>query len=308
MKKVNVLLPTYNGEKYLEYQLQSVVNQTYKNIDVYIREDGSKDNTMEIIDRFCQKSYEGIKFIKVESDGKNLGYPDCFWELIKKAKDAEYYAFCDQDDWWNPKKIEIAVNELEKIPKEKPAMTYCEFEYYDKDMNYIRPGDNYSGELTFEKGIYYTFAPGFTQVINKALVDKLDLDYIFGKNLAHDIWCQWIALTMGEIVTEHTVLAKYRRHEDAVTAANASKRNEISRWIKKEIFGDEIVKWKRSLCYFKDEYYNEINENEQYVLALFANENDTFTNKVKKIFYKRKLRPTAGGNFALKILFLIGKC
>ena len=66
MEKVIVLLASYNGEKYLRDQLDSLINQTYKNIDVYIRDDNSTDKTMDIINEYCGKSINGINFIKVE--------------------------------------------------------------------------------------------------------------------------------------------------------------------------------------------------------------------------------------------------
>ena len=308
MKKVNILMPTYNGEKYLRCQLDSILAQTYKNIDIYIRDDGSTDNTIQIIDEYCAKEYEGIRFIKVDSNGKNLGYPDCFWELVRSADDADYYSFGDQDDWWDPRKIELAVKSLEKVPEGKPAMTYCAFDYYDQNMKFIRKGDNYDGQLSFEKGMYYTFAPGFTQVVNRALIQTLDIDYIFGKGLAHDIWCQWIATSMGMIIPEKQILAKYRRHSSAVTSANASVAASVKRWLEKEILGDEMINWKRSLSCFTKEYYKNVKEQEKKTLQIFANNKKTMGIRLKKVFYRKRLRPTLGGEAALRVLFLIGKC
>lgn len=308
MEKVIVLLPTYNGEKYLRCQLDSIINQTYKNIDVYIRDDNSTDNTVAIIDEYCSKSIDGINFIKVDSNGKNLGYPDCFWELLKNVPQAEYYCFCDQDDWWSPQKIELSINYLKKVDNTIPAMTYCSFDYYNQDMKYLRNGENILKNYSFEKGMYYTYAPGFTQMINRALVEKLDFDYIIGKNLAHDIWCQWIATSVGKIVPNKSVLAKYRRHEAAVTSGNKSKLSSIKRWWNKEISGDEMEKWHQSLCYFKKAYINDFDNKDMKILDLFANDEKTLTNKIKKVFYPKKLRTTLGGEIALRILFLIGKC
>ncbi len=156
--------------------------------------------------------------------GRNLGYPDCFWEILKNVPRAKYYCFlCDQDDYWLPEKIESSVKCLEKVDSTIPAMTYCAFDYYNQNMEYLRSGENILNNYSFERGIYYTYAPGFTQMINRALVDSLDFDYIIGKNLAHDIWCQWIATSIGKIVPNKTVLAKFRRHESAVTSGNKSK-------------------------------------------------------------------------------------
>ena len=78
----------------------------------------------------------GINFIKVDSCGRNLGYPDCFWEILKNVPRAKYYCFCDQDDYWLPEKIESSVKCLEKVDSTIPAMTYCAFDYYNQNMEY----------------------------------------------------------------------------------------------------------------------------------------------------------------------------
>lgn len=308
MEKVIILLPTFNGEKYLQYQLDSLVNQTYKNIDVYIRDDNSKDNTIKIIDDYCSREWKGINFTKVDSNGENLGYPDCFWKLLKIVPEADYYCFCDQDDWWEPEKVERSIECLKKIDKNIPAMTYCEFDYYNQKMDYLRNGENILDSYDFEKGMYYTYAPGFTQMINRALVEKLNFDYIIGKNLAHDLWCQWIATSIGLIVPNDKVLARYRRHEMAVTSGNINRLSSIKRWWKSEICGDEMLKWKQSLCYFNNEYANLFNKNMTNIMDIFANKNLSLKNTFRKVFYPKRLRTSLGGEVALRILFLINKC
>ena len=77
-KKVAIVLSTYNGEKYIEKQLESLVNQTYKNIDIYIRDDGSKDKTTEIIEKYESK-YNNIKLIKAN----NVGLVNSFYIVTK---------------------------------------------------------------------------------------------------------------------------------------------------------------------------------------------------------------------------------
>lgn len=124
-------------------------------------------------------------------------------------------------------------------------------------------------------------------MINRALVDSLDFDYIIGKNLAHDIWCQWIATSIGKIVPNKTVLAKFRRHESAVTSGNKSKLASVKRWWTTEICGDEMKKWHQSLCYFKKAYINDFNDETASVLSLFANENKSFSNKIKNYFIRK---------------------
>ncbi len=305
MEKVNILLPTYNGEKYLRDQLNSLINQTYKNLDVYIRDDGSTDKTEEIIDEYCNKNVEGIHFIKVD-DGKRLGYPDCYWELIQVAKEAPYYAFCDQDDMWYPEKIESAISELSKLDEDKPNLCFCEFNYCDGNMKYLRKGDFYNDDvnLSFEKGMYYTYAPGFTQVMNKKLIQMINTEKLMGQGMFHDIYCQWIASSLGNIVKNNVVLA----HDMAVTSANKGKISSIKYWWNQEIKGEKMIHWKKSLFFFKEQFYSDCDASNKLLLDKFIEEQNSLIRKFAKIFYNKRLRPTLGGEIALRIIFLLGVC
>lgn len=309
MKKVNILMPTYNGEKYIKYQLDSVINQTYKNIDVYIRDDGSTDSTREIIREYCEKEVKGIRFFYIESNGINLGYPDCFWELVKQSGSADYYSFCDQDDYWEPTKIESAILQLEKLDSSKPALCFCRFDYYDSNMDYIRDGEDYSNRnLEFKNGMYYTFAPGFSQVVNKALIDQLDINYLFNKNIAHDLWCQWIATALGTVVYDKTIQARYRRHASAVTSANENILSSIKQWWSREINGTGMITWKNCLRYFYDLYGNKLNSRDSKLFHIFVKDKNTILTSIRKCFYLHRFRPGLGGEIALRILFILQKC
>lgn len=111
--KIHILLSTYNGEKYLKAQLDSIFEQTYKNFVLFIRDDGSSDHTVEIIQNYRKQNdfiASRIRFVK----GKNVGWQRSFWLLLEQSKGAKYYAFCDQDDVWLPQKLEAAIDMLEK--------------------------------------------------------------------------------------------------------------------------------------------------------------------------------------------------
>lgn len=127
--KVAVLLSTYNGEKYLKEQLDSLINQTYSNIDIYIRDDGSTDNTVKIIKEY-QKNNSNIYL----DEGKNSGFIKSFFELLKNNSNADIYSYCDQDDIWEKDKIERAVKHIEKEDNTKPILYFCNSDYYDMNM------------------------------------------------------------------------------------------------------------------------------------------------------------------------------
>ena len=100
---IAIILCTYNGEKYIETQLQSLQNQTYKDIEVFIHDDGSTDSTIRIIESFIAKN--SLRCIIMHDEIKHRGAgPSCMWALDNI--NADYYMFCDQDDFWLPNKVE----------------------------------------------------------------------------------------------------------------------------------------------------------------------------------------------------------
>ena len=100
MDKVQVLLSTYNGEKYLQEQIESIIRQEDVEISLLIRDDGSCDKTIEIIENLKRKNSNIIYY-----SGNNLGPARSFMDLINKSGNFDYYAFSDQDDVWKSKKL-----------------------------------------------------------------------------------------------------------------------------------------------------------------------------------------------------------
>ncbi len=111
-------MSTYNGAKYLQEQMDSIVHQTVaQDLHVYVRDDGSTDNTIELL-----KTYKDKVQMTIVS-GKNLGPPKSFWELFTDPNiRADYYAFCDQDDIWDLDKIEKGIK---AIKEKKGPMLWC---------------------------------------------------------------------------------------------------------------------------------------------------------------------------------------
>lgn len=110
-KKIVILMSTYNGEKYISDQIESIMRQkTSADILLKIRDDGSKDDTCEIIEE-KQSKYPG-KIILIK--GENIGYNNSFFYLIKNISGFEYYALSDQDDVWLEDKIETAIKNIEE--------------------------------------------------------------------------------------------------------------------------------------------------------------------------------------------------
>ena len=114
---IYILLSTYNGEHYLNEQIESLVRQVDVNYKILVRDDGSKDSTHVILNKWQQLGF--LTWYR----GENIGFAESFMDLVQKAPKADYYAFCDQDDIWLPNKLKAAVEKLELL-KSGPQL-YC---------------------------------------------------------------------------------------------------------------------------------------------------------------------------------------
>lgn len=299
-KKVIILLSTYNGEKYLKEQLDSLLFQTYKNIEIYIRDDGSKDNTVKIVKEYKEK-YKNIIFI----EGKNLGFINSFFELLKLAKDADYYAYCDQDDIWMEDKIERAVKFLNSTDKNKPALYFSNSDYYDSDMNYLATAEK-NKVYNFRNSLVECVTQGMTMVINnktrQTIIQNIPKNCLF-----HDWWTYMICSGFGEIVYDDKSLVKYRRHNKSVTVEGRSKIQLFVWRVKKFLIGDSLKKVKMQLQEYEKLYGNNLNEEDKRLLEMFTKNNYNFINALKKFFYPKRFRRKLIDEISVRILFLFGK-
>lgn len=211
--KVLILLSTYNGECYLEQQLESILHQSYNNIDIIVRDDGSTDSTLSILS-FYEKRYKNITVIA----GNNIGCAQSFWQLIIYANEHKdcysFYAFCDQDDIWMEDKIAIAVNLLETTNSLEPFMYCSNLIVVDSALHPIglmrKDIPNTSNKA---KSLMESFATGCTMVFNNKL---LQLSALYsGQNLImHDLWLFHICMFFGKIYYDQQAHILYRQHDN----------------------------------------------------------------------------------------------
>lgn len=307
--RVNILLSTYNGEKYLATQLDSLLAQTYENIHIYIRDDGSTDSTMSIIESYiykCSKESEH-QITLLDNPGKeNLGYMKSFWTLLRQSEPADYYAFCDQDDFWLPDKIELGVNALEKENPYTPLLYSSSFIYCDENMNFSGNPVKINSPVFFLDTLFYTPAFGFTIMINQTL-KNIALSASSLENIPHDGWCQKIAASMGKFIYDPVQSAKYRRHSSTVTYANSNKLQLILKWIKNDILGIGLSEYHFILKRFYEEYHSDLGEASSNCLIIFMEQNVTLPLYLKRLFFPRRLRPSLGGELALRLCFLLNR-
>lgn len=299
-KRVAILMSTYNGEKYIKEQVESLLNQTYDNIKIFIRDDGSKDNTVNIIRNY--KQYNN-KIILIE--GKNIGFINSFFELLNYCKDADYYAYCDQDDIWMEDKIERAVRFLEKSDSNKPVLYFSNSDYYDETMNFLATAEK-NKIYNFRNSLVECVTQGMTMVINnktrEAIVQNRPKNCLY-----HDWWTYMICSGFGEIIYDSKPLVKYRRHNKSVTVEGKSKIKLFIWRIKKFLIGDSLKQIKKQLKEYEFFYKDKLGIDDQYLLKLFTRDRYNFVVALKKIFYPKRFRRKMIDELELRVLFLFGK-
>ncbi|MBP3853877.1 MAG: glycosyltransferase, partial [Erysipelotrichaceae bacterium] len=194
MKSITVCLSTYNGEIYLKPLLDSVLNQQEVELFLYVRDDGSTDSTRSIL-----KEYDKTHANMHITEGKNIGYVQSFWSLLSEADQSDYYAFCDQDDIWQPNKCIEAIKRIETQPGSSPVL-------YTSNVKGINEKGEIISEEVFPLHRVLSFAeclqrgslPGCTFIFNEAL-RKQAVKYN-GPQISHDWTLYIIAKATGTVL------------------------------------------------------------------------------------------------------------
>ena len=213
--KVLVLLSTYNGEKFLQDQIDSIFRQ--ENVDVFllIRDDCSSDKTVEII-RYNQQRFP-LKIKLVE--GKNVGCTKSFVELMHLALDLkeytpDYYAFCDQDDVWLPDKLSRSVTVLSSKDPTLPQLFFGTSTVTDSYLHAIKVNSSRKYKYTLGESLVGNISVGNTHVFNRLLLEKA-VSVKFCPYILHDWWIYSVCLALSGIVfMEQIPLLLYRQHCD----------------------------------------------------------------------------------------------
>ena len=297
-KKVAVLLSTYNGEKYVGAQIHSILTQSYKNIVLVVRDDGSSDKTVKIVKEYME-NYSNIKLV----EGKNLGFIKSFFELLK-LEQADYYAFADQDDVWLPDKIAFAVKSLDKLDNSKPNMAFSNSDYYDVDMKLIKEGEK-GKTFSFTNSLYECVTQGMTMVINQKTKDTV-LDYMPERVFFHDWWVYMICSGMGNVAYDDVTTVKYRRDGKNATAEGENF-IKLLIWRIKNLFGkDGLLDIRIQQSEYKKLFYDKLSDENKEVLDRFVREKYSLGGAIKKATYKGQIRRSKAADFVVRVMFVLG--
>ena len=296
MDKVIVIISTYNGEQYIRQQLDSVLDQTYDNIQVLIRDDGSSDSTVDILKEYCERFHNVTYY-----SGDNVGIVNSFYNLLEKVpEDAKYIAGCDQDDVWLPDKIEVAVAQLESIDG---AALYCgRPQLTDKDLNQIEDNLRITApHISFGNAMIENVCVGCTMMFNRELYDILKVRWP-RYSLMHDWWIFQVAVCFGKVVYDETPHIYYRQHGDNEVGMDVNRRSLIKRQIRS--LNRFRGKYTRQMGEFI-EIFSPTGENGELANAMVGTRT-SFSNRWKILFDKRIYRQGRFDTLLFKGMLFLG--
>ncbi|HEM4859590.1 TPA: glycosyltransferase family 2 protein [Streptococcus suis] len=230
--KVNILMSTYNGQQFLAEQIRSIQEQTYTDWTLFIRDDGSSDNTKEILKDFERQDSRVHLIDSDKSD--NLGVIKSFHKLVNHDR-ADYYFFSDQDDVWLPNKLELSLNEAQNYPANLPLMVYMDLKVVNQDLEIMTESmvksQSHHANTELVQELTENTVTGGVAMINHTLAEMWqETDDI----LMHDWYLALLASAFGDLVFIDQPGELYRQHSDNVLGARTlSKR--FKKWIRPHI-------------------------------------------------------------------------
>jgi len=266
---LNIAMATYNGEKYLKEQLDSIYSQSYQNIQIIACDDCSTDGTVDILKVYSQKN--GLKFIV---NKKRSGFVKTFENAVHLCE-GDYIAFSDQDDVWLPNKLEIQMNymvEFEKQYPDKPLLIHHDVYIVDemltnKNIRFLKTFGHISGLKNMLFG--NAKVQGATVLFNKKLKE---ISFPLPENLAfHDLFLSYICEVFGKRIYINEPYLLYRQHSNnQIGIQNKSKLEKTRSFFNRKviIFPEKEAD---TLMLFNDRFQNALNDSEKIMIHEYFN-------------------------------------
>jgi rhamnosyltransferase len=222
MNQVIVLMSIYNGEKYLAEQIESILAQKDVDFTLFVRDDGSKDSSAKILQKFQELNPDKIRI----DLGGNVGCLGSFYRLLSQAiriyPNANFFAFSDQDDIWLPHKLCVAVTTLQPYHDTTPNLYGCAFLPVDADLKPL-PYRRRTYRNTFGEACVMNMILGCTMVFNRKAAELFLQAKVSDIVCLHDEWMYKACLAVGGNVFYDTAAnILYRQHGNNVIGANKS--------------------------------------------------------------------------------------
>ena len=304
-QRVAILMSTYNGEKYVRKQVDSILSQKGVNLDLYIRDDGSTDNTPAVLREYEKKNDNVFLLDGDRNMGPGMSFIWMFYEIMEHEEEYDYYAFADQDDIWLDNKVSSAIQKLEE--KDNPAL-YCSNQtiYRNNQTVGLRFVD--TPDLSLKGHISKNNVSGCTMIMNRALAEYAYQGPIPPKRIIehrlHDSWFFLVALLAGEVIFDNQSYILYRIHEaNVVGLKSISFIERIRRIFIPNKGQSKIMNLRSDLCRVLLSSFQDIDPKDRKVLEEFAYYRNDHKRKVELLLDKEIYR--ASGENGILFMFKV---
>lgn len=308
MKRVAILLSAYNGAKYIRQQIESILHQTYDNITLIIRDDGSTDETVTIVKELISENTSNKQIMILEDDSGNVGCSESFKRLVVNADGYDYYAFCDQDDYWAKDKVEKAVKKLSNCENEAALYTSAYWVCDDAlNIKYVHEVCDDLYQYMLAQLFMKTCIAGFTVVFTDRLRQEAFIKESIPQRLiySHD---KWIVLVVAGLnltyIYDNAPDAYYRRHAHTASSLEQT-------WVKQmiwrigRIFREHYL---RNILLmiktYRTIYVNDVKrEEDREFLEKFSQ--DGIRGRMARAFYPKRMREKLIDEICLRGLLMV---
>ncbi len=281
---VGIVMAAYNSEKFIGEQLDSILSGTYQDIHIYVRDDGSTDNTVSIVKEYEQKYPCKVQLVENKQNG---GLVKNFLTGVMEAKE-NYIMFSDHDDVWLPDKVKVtleAMQEAEASEGEQPIVVFTDNTIVDGDLKPLGASFYERSHFDFNQmGLSYMLMEnkliGCTMMINRSLAEKIKV--LPDHARVHDWWIALIAAAFGKIVFVNEQTMLYRQHGSNVIGNRSFSKyvTDAAKSLKKQ--KEKILQTEKQAEDFLKIYEAELSVEQKKVVADFAH-------LEQYSFFKRKI-------------------
>jgi len=299
--KVAVLLATYNGSQFISEFLDSLLLQSLNSFVVFVRDDCSSDNTLDIV-----RSHSSKLEIVIVEGGKRVGPAYSFLTLLRAAgADFDCFLFADQDDYWHREKLERSCKALSQHHNQ-PALYFTRLEYVNDRLGHIgfSPLRRHYG---LNNALVENIATGCTMAINRP-ARELIVRATPAAMIMHDWWAYIVISALGIVISDDFVAVKYRLHGNNTigvsTSTFANYKKKLIRFIKRDrgIFGllDQTNQ-------FKACYWDLLDREQRHMVSMLVNGKRNMLSRFQLSIFSPFIRQTTMDTVILRLLFLINR-
>lgn len=294
--RVAVIVGYYEGEKYIEDQVSSILNQTYKNIHIFISDDGSENSLKRKFPASTRNSQ-----ISITQNHENMGFSLNFLRSLAAIRDDfDFFAFSDQDDVWHLDKIERAIKAIKEQGSDGPVLYCSRTQIWDplkKKPNVYSP--LFTKPPSFRNALVQNIAGGNTMVLNRKARDLVAKTISNLPMVSHDWWCYLLVTGAGgEVLYDKSPSLKYRQHDQNLVGANTGLSAQLDRI--KGLFSGNFQQWNDMNIAALKQSQSILTEENRCILEMFSRARAAALPwRLKFFFQARVYRQSLQGNLGL---------